>query len=132
MTQTTRRTLLRSAAFAVVAAPFLAAPEVLAATTHRALYVRTRFRLLRHKTFRMEGAGRRWRVELTEVGNLSHAQRRDQHAFTLTFRTGSRGPEQGSYVFRRPGFRPTMLFVVPTGEDRRTYEAVIFRKPRRH
>ena len=47
----------------------------------------------------------------------------------VTFRSGARGPEQGSYVLRRPGFKATTLFLVPSDRDRRTYEAVIFRKP---
>jgi hypothetical protein len=32
-------------------------------------------------------------------------------------------------VLRRPGFKPTTLFVVPSDAQRRTYQAVIFRKP---
>ena len=129
MTSTTRRTLLRATALGVALAPVLVAPDVYAAaTTRRDLYTRKRFSVLRRKSFRMEGAGRRWRVRLTDVGNLPNCRPRDQHAFSVTFKTGARGPEQGSYVFRRPGFKPTTLFVVPDPR-RRTYRAVVFRKP---
>jgi hypothetical protein len=129
-TSATRRTLLRSAVLATALAPLLVAPEVLAAaTTRKDLYTRARFAALRRRTFRLEGPGRHWRVRLIKVANLPNCRRRDQHAFRLTFRSGRTGPEQGSYVLRRPGFKATTLFVVPSGDDRRTYEAVIFRKP---
>jgi hypothetical protein len=130
MTTITRRSIVRAGALGLALAPLLVAPEVYAAaTTRRDLYSRGRFSGLRRKTFRLDGAGRRWRVRLTDVRNLPHAARKDQHRFRLTFRFGSAGPEQGSYVLRRPGFRPTTLFLVPTDAGRRTYEAVIFRKP---
>ena len=129
MTSTTRRSLLRVGALGLVLAPVLVAPEVFGAvTTRKDLYVRRRFAVLRHKTFRLEGAGRHWRVRLTAVRNLPQCAKGSAHAFRLTFRSGSAGPEQGSYVLRRPGFKATTLFVVPSA-DRRTYEAVIFRKP---
>ena len=52
-------------------APLLLTPDVYAAaTTRRDLYSRSRFSALRRKTFRLEGAGRHWRVTLTKVGNL--------------------------------------------------------------
>jgi len=130
MTSTTRRTLLTATAIGGVLGPVLVSPEVHAAsTTRRDLYSRTRFSGLRRKTFRLEGAGRHWRVRLTKVANLPGCKKRDPHAFSLTFRSGARGPEQGSYVLRRAGFRPTTLFVVPSDPSRRTYEAVIFRRP---
>ena len=130
MTSTTRRGLLRAGSLALVLAPVLVAPEVYAAaTTRRDLYARSRFAALRRKTFRLDGAGRHWRVKLTDVRNLPHAARKDQHRYRLTFRFGSAGPEQGSYVLRRPGLKPTTLFVVPSDSTRRTYEAVVFRKP---
>ena len=68
-------------------------------------------------------------MKLTKVGNLPNSKKRNPHAFSLTFRSGATGPEQGSYVLRRPGFKATTLFLVPSDRDRRTYEAVIFRKP---
>lgn len=130
MSRTTRRTLLRASALGAAVAPLLLAPEVYAAaTTRRDLYTRSRFAALRRRTFRLEGPTRHWRVKLTKVRNLPNCSRRDQHAFSLTFRAGSAGPEQGSYVLRRPGFKPTTLFIVPSDRRRRTYEAVIFRKP---
>jgi hypothetical protein len=130
MTRTTRRTLLRASALGAVLAPLLLAPEVYAAaTTRRDLYTRSRFTALRRKTFRLEGPARHWRVRLTAVRNLPNCHRKDPHAFSLTFRAGAAGPEQGSYVLRRPGFKPTTLFLVPSDPVRRTYEAVIFRKP---
>jgi hypothetical protein len=130
MTWTTRRALLRAAAVGAAVAPILIAPEVYAAaTTRRDLYTRKRFSALRRKSFRLDGAGRHWRVKLTDVRNLPHTPRKDQHRFSLSFRFGSAGPEQGSYVLRRPGFKATTLFLVPTDGSRRTYQAVIFRKP---
>ncbi|WP_028652989.1 DUF6916 family protein [Nocardioides halotolerans] len=130
MTSTTRRNLLRATVIGAALAPVLVAPEVFAAaTTRRDLYQRSRFAVLRRKSFRMEGAGRHWRMRLTAVDNLANGKRRDPRAFGLTFRAGAAGPEQGSYVFRRPGFKPTTLFVVPSDPGRRTYQAVIFRKP---
>jgi len=130
MRETTRRTLLRAGAVGLAVAPVLVAPEVFAAaTTGRDLYARGRFSSLRRKTFRLEAPARHYRVRLTKVGNLPNTSRGDQHRFTLTFRCGSAGPEQGSYVLRRAGFRPTTLFLVPIDAGRRTYEAVIFRKP---
>jgi hypothetical protein len=130
MTSTTRRSLIRAAVTSVALAPVLIAPRVYAAaTTSRDLYSRPRFSSLRRKTFRLDGNGRHWRVRLTAVGNLPGRPRRDPHAFSLTFRSGARGPEQGSYVLRRPGFKSTTLFLVPRDAGRRTYDAVVFRKP---
>jgi len=130
MRETTRRTLLRTGAVGLALAPVLVAPDVFAAaTTRRGLYARDRFGSLRRRTFRLEGPARHWRVRLTKVGNLPNTQRGDQHSFSLTFRCASTGPEQGSYVLRRAGFRPTTLFLVPSDAGRRTYQAVIFRKP---
>jgi hypothetical protein len=130
MTRTTRRSLLSAAAIGTVLAPVLIAPDVYAAaTTRRQLYSRARFSVLRRKTFRLDGAGRHWRVRLTAVGDLTGRPRKDPHAFMLTFRFGARGPEQGSYVLRRPGFQPTTLFLVPRDPGCRTYDAVVFRKP---
>ena len=131
ITTTTRRVILGAAGLGVTAAPLLATPGAFARfTTKRSLYSRARFRALKRKTFRLEGPTRSWKVRLTRVGNLPHTTRADPHSFALTFTCGSRGPEQGSYVLRRPGFRATTLFLVPSDAERRTYEAVILRKPR--
>jgi hypothetical protein len=132
MTPTTRRAVLGAGALGLVLAPVLVSPEAFAgATTRKDLYARNRFATLRRKSFRLEGPGRRWRVRLTKVGNLPNCKKQDPHAFSLTFRCGTAGPEQGSYVIRRAGFRPTTLFLVPSDASRRTYEATIFQKPRR-
>jgi hypothetical protein len=130
MTSTTRRAVLGASVLGAVVAPMLLGPDAYAAvTTRRDLYTRSRFWALRRKTFRLEGQGRHWRVRLTNVGNLPNCTKKNPHAFSLTFRSGAAGPEQGSYVLRRPGFKPTTLFVVPSDSRRRSYEAVIFRKP---
>jgi hypothetical protein len=130
VTRTTRRSLIRAGALAAALAPFLAIPEVYAAaTTRRDLYSRTRFSALRRKSFRLDAPGRHWRLKLIKVSNLANCKKQDSHAFSLTFRAGSAGPEQGSYVLQRPGFKATTLFLVPSDRDRRTYQAVIFRKP---
>jgi hypothetical protein len=130
MTSTTRRALLGASALGALLGPVLLAPDVYAAaTTRRDLYTRSRFTALRRKSFRLEGPTRHWRVKLTAVRNLPNCSKKDPHAFILTFRSGARGPEQGSYLLRRPGFRATTLFVVPSDTARRTYQAVIFRKP---
>src|SRR3954468_15939315 len=102
MSRTTRRTLLQASALAAALAPLLLAPEAYAAaTTKRDLYTRSRFSVLRRKTFRLEGPTRHWRVKLTKVRNLPACEKRDPHAFSLTFRCGSVGPEQGSYLLSR-------------------------------
>ena len=130
MTWTSRRTLLVSSAVGAVVAPVLVAPEVYAAsTTRRGLYSRQRFAALKRRTFTIHAAGRSHRLRLTRVRNLSSASRHDDHAFSLTFSAGRTGPLQGSYVLRRPGFRATTLFLVPSDAGRRTYEAVVFNRP---
>lgn len=130
MTSTTRRALLRAGAAGLALAPVLVGPDAFAAlTTRRGLYVRERFAALKHRTFVMDGPEGRWRVRLVRVGNLAHCAPKDSHAFSLTFRTSRRGPAQGSYLVRRRGFRATTLFLVPCDEARRTYEAVVFRRP---
>ncbi|HET6938232.1 MAG TPA: hypothetical protein VFI19_06495 [Nocardioides sp.] len=130
MTKTTRRALLAAGAVGAALTPLLLAPDVYAAaTTRRDLYTRSRFRAMQRKTFRLEGPTRHWRVRLTAVRNLPNCAKRNPHAFSLTFRSGAAGPESGSYVLRRPGFKATTLFLVPSDAGRRTYEAVIFRKP---
>lgn len=130
MTTTTRRSLLRAGALGLVLGPVLLAPEAFAAfTTRRGLYSRARFAALRQRSFQLEGPNRSWRLRLIEVGNLPNAARRDQYSFSLTFRAAGEGPPQGTYLLTRPGFAPTSLFVVPGDVKRRTYRAVVFRKP---
>ena len=84
---------------------------------------------LRRKTFRLEGRGPALAGEADRGREPAPRKQEGPARFSLTFRSGSAGPEQGSYVLRRPGFRPTTLFVVPSDATRRTYEAVVFRKP---
>jgi hypothetical protein len=130
MRETSRRALLLASASGVMAAPFVRVAEAsAAATTRSGLYARKRFTSLRRKTFRLESGSRHWRVKLTKVRNLPNTRRGDQHSFSLTFSCRSAGPEQGSYVLRRAGFRPTTLFLVPSDAGRHTLEAVVFRKP---
>jgi hypothetical protein len=132
LSPTTRRAVLGAGVLGLVLAPVLVSPEAVAgATMRKNLYARSRFTSLRRKSFRLDGASRHWRVRLTKVGNLPNTRRGDQHSFSLTFRCGTAGPDQGSYVIRRAGFRPTTLFLVPSDASRRTYEATIFAKPRR-
>ncbi len=129
-TLTTRRSLLRATAAGIALSPLLVEGEAFAASSvRRNLYTRKRFAVLRHRAFRLEADGRRWSVRLSKVGNLPNCARKAEHAFSLTFRAGRSGPPQGSYVLSRRGFAPTTLFVVPSDRGRRTYEAVIFRKP---
>ena len=64
-------------------------------------------------------------MKLTRVTDLPHAVHGDQRSFALTFRRGKAGPPQGTYTLRRKGFRPTVLFVVPSDARRRTYEVVV-------
>lgn len=126
----TRRTLVLAGAAGAALGPLLVAPDVFAAaTSRRDLYTRSRFRALRGRSFRLEGGGRTWRVRLTRVRDVPHAPRRDAHRFSLTFTSGVPGPEQGSYVLRRQGFRATTLFVVPSDAARRTYEVIVLGTP---
>ena len=130
MTTTTRRTLLRAGVLGLVLGPVLLAPEAFAAfTTRRDLYARSRFAALRLRTFRLEGRQGSWQLRLTEVADLPNSPRRDPYSFGLTFRASGEGPPQGTYLLTRPGFAATSLFVVPGDVRRRSYRAVILRKP---
>lgn len=131
MTETSRRALLRAGALAAAAAP-LAAPGLAAtanaastARTARGLYARSRFAPLVGRTFTMEEPGRRWRMRLAEVDDLSQSRAGDELCFSLTFAASGPGPDQGTFVVRRTGFAATTLFLVPIGTDGRTYEAVV-------
>jgi hypothetical protein len=130
MTELSRRNLIRTTIVGAALAPFATARSAFAAgSTKRTLYVRSRFSALRLRRFSVSGSGGRWAMRLVKVGNLPNSPRRDQHRFALTFRCSRGGPAQGSYTVRRAGFAPTTLFLVPSDERRRTYEAVIFTKP---
>lgn len=131
MTTTTRRTLLRAGALGLVIGPVLLAPEAFAAfTTRRDLYARSRFAALRLRTFRLRGRQGSWQLRLTDVTDLPNSPRRDPYSFGLTFRASGVGPPQGTYLLTRPGFTATSLFVVPGDVRRRTYRAVVLRKPK--
>ena len=129
MITTTRRTLLRTGALTLVAAPFaLPRAAFAAATSTDRLYRRSRFAGLRRKSFKVTGgeAGA-WRLRLTSVSDLDRARRGDQESFSLTFRSPVSGPPQGSYTLGRAGFASTTLFLVPSDSSRRTYQAVVNR-----
>ena len=130
MTELSRRNLLVAGALGIVLAPFASAREAFAAgTTKRGLYRRSRFAPLRQRRFTVRGPDGTWSMRLVKVRNLPHSPRRDENRFALTFRCSRGGPPQGSYTLRRDKFAPTTLFLVPSDDSRRTYEAVIFRKP---
>ena len=125
MTELSRRAVLgASAAGAAILAVGLPA-ETAAAADVRVLYRRRRFARLRGRTFRLVSPAGSWTVKLTRVTDLPHAVHGDQRSFALTFRRGKAGPPQGTYTLRRKGFRPTVLFVVPSAARRRTYEVVV-------
>ena len=135
MTETSRRTLLRTTAAALGAGPLVAAAATTAAATaaevgSRAstatrLYRRSRFRPHVGRTFTMVGPRGRRRVVLTAVEDLPGGRPGDQRRFSLTLTAAVPGPPQDSYLLRRRGFRPTTLFLVPSDPERRTYVAII-------
>ena len=121
MTELSRRAVLGASAGLAVGLP----AETAAAADVRVLYRRRRFARLRGRTFRLVSPAGSWTVKLTRVTDQPHAARGDQRSFALTFRRGKAGPPQGTYTLRRAGFRPTVLFVVPSDARRRTYEVVV-------
>ncbi len=129
MTGVSRRSMMRVGALGALAAPFASARAALAAPPTN-LYSRTRFGRRLNQRFTLVDGRSRWGMVLTRVSDLPRAARGDARQFTLTFRSRTAGPPQGSYTFRRPGFAPTTLFVVPSDASRRTYQAVINRAPR--
>lgn len=126
MTETSRRTLLRASALAVLAAPFVTMRPASAAQSND-LYARERFSKLKNATFRLADSSGTWQVTLGQVYDLPGAPAGDRRRFGLTFHAATTGPVQGSYTLSRNGFTPTPLFVVPSDAQRRTYEAVINR-----
>jgi hypothetical protein len=125
MTELSRRAMLGvSAAGAAVLAVGPVA-EASAAPAVKDLYTRARFTRLRGRTFLLTNGAGSWRVKLTHVNDLPHAARGEQRSFALTLRRATPGPTQGTYTLRRPGFSPTLLFVVPSDARRRTYEVVV-------
>lgn len=125
MTEMSRRAVLGAgAAGAATLAVGLPASTATAAGV-RDLYTRRRFTRLRGRKFTLTDGTRSWSVKLTKVTDLPHAARGRQRSFALTFRRATPGPPQGTYTLRRRGFRPTVLFVVPSDRRRRTYEVVV-------
>jgi uncharacterized protein DUF6916 len=125
MTPTTRRSVLRAGAAALVLAPFAATRAAFGAAASRDLYTRVRFRRWLRSSFRVVGRTEEWRMRLVRVSNLPAAPDGASRRFALTFRSRVPGPPQGSYVFQRKGFTPTTLFVVPSDPERRTYQAIV-------
>jgi hypothetical protein len=126
MTETSRRALLRASAAGAVVVPFASVATAVAAPA-TTLYARARFARQRKRGFSVVTRTGRWRMTLTQVEDLHGAARLDAHRFALTFRCMTEGPPQGTYTFRRPGFTPTTLFVVPSDSSRRTYQAIVNR-----
>ncbi|HYF72199.1 MAG TPA: hypothetical protein VD864_05230 [Nocardioides sp.] len=139
MIETSRRALIRAGALAATATPLVApaaaaaaggagSPDALGgerAGTARRLYVRSRFTPVRGAGFTVVEPTGRWRMRLTDIGDLSPDRPGDEHAFTLTFASPVPGPSQGTFVVRRTGFPATTLFLVPSDHERRTYQAIV-------
>jgi hypothetical protein len=64
-------------------------------------------------------------MTLTDVGDLTPGQPGDDRCFTLTFTSRASGPSQGTFLVRRTGFPATTLFLVPSDNDRRSYQAIV-------
>lgn len=92
------------------------------------LYNRGRFLPLRRKRFILTNGKVSWSVRLVKVSDIAGGARRDPRRFALTFTSSRRGPTQGTFTLKRPGFTPTTLFVVPSDDANRTYQAVINRR----
>lgn len=120
-----RRTVLGAGATGAAALAVGPAVEAAGAAAARDLYTRRRFTRQRGKKFLLSNGSRTWAVKLTHIKDLEHAARGEQRSFALTFRRATPGPPQGTYTLRRPGFSPTVLFVVPSDRRRRTYEVVV-------
>lgn len=125
MTDMSRRTVLGAGAAGAAALAVGLPAGAAAAADVRDLYTRRRFTRLRGRKFTLSDGSRSWSVKLTKVSDLTHAARGEQRSFALTFRRKTPGPPQGTYTLRRAGFRPTVLFVVPSDSRRRTYEVVV-------
>lgn len=124
MIGTSRRVLLRTSAFGVVAAPFASVRSASAAATTD-LYRRSRFAPLLNARFTLVDTTGSWSITLAQVSDIPQAAAGDARRFGLTFRAASVGPPQGTYTLGRRGFAPTTLFVVPSDASRRTYQAII-------
>jgi hypothetical protein len=125
-TGASRRALLGGTALGALTAAFAGARPAFA--SRRSLYSRARFAPLFRQRFRLVDGRHSWTVTLVRIGNLRYARKGDNRSFSLTFRSRTAGPPQGTYVLRRRGFTPTSLFVVPDAHHR-NYEAIVFRTP---
>ena len=127
MTETSRRALLRAGVVGLVAVPFTWSGTAFGEGTRESRYSRSRFTPRLGSSFRLVDATGSWRVRLTAVGDLPNALPGDEDRFSLTLGRASAGPPQGTYTLQRPGFTPTLLFLVPSDAGCRTYQAVINR-----
>jgi len=140
MTDLSRRTVLATGATGVAvtmvalhgaadAAPLGAtapgAPAARAFTREAKLYRRKRFVKLRKERFRVTGPGVAIKLRLDAVRDIPRVSRGSNRSFELTFTAPRRGPEQGTYLFKRRRFAKTSLFLVPTDETRRVYRATV-------
>lgn len=126
MNDLSRRGLLGAAFFGVVLAPLTRGTEAYAARARVNLYSRRRFTPLLTRKFRLTGPSTSVPVRLARVANLPGSAHGDNRCYALTFTTTRPGPEQGSYVLRRRGFKATPLFLVPD-THRRSYVAIVNR-----
>jgi hypothetical protein len=91
------------------------------------LLSRSRFAKELGSTFTMKSPVASWRARLEEVGDLLPTQGvAEESRFSLTFSSAEPGPPQGAFVFSRPGFEATTLFVIPDG-GRQRYVAIVNR-----
>ncbi|WP_418058544.1 DUF6916 family protein [Pimelobacter simplex] len=140
MTDLSRRTVLATGATGVAvtlvglpgaaqAAPLAAtapaAPAARTFTREAKLYRRKRFVAQRKARFRVTGPGVAIKMRLVAVRDLPRVSRGSNRSFELTFTAPRRGPEQGTYTFKRRRFARTSLFLVPTDETRRVYRATV-------
>lgn len=121
MAQLSRRRVVEAGVAAVggLIAAGAAAPDAFGA--RRRLPQRAAFERSRGRTFTATSGGHRYRLRLREVQDLPAAKARQrQLCFNLVFApAGGRAPSEGIYRLRRPGFRPTELFISPVGADGR-------------
>ncbi len=143
MTDLTRRTVLATGAGGMALAAVTAAvPDAAAAapslvdartaalaergfTRNAKLYRRKRFKAHRTMVFKVSGPGVHLRMKLTDVSNIPLVTKGSNRSFELVFKARHAGPPQGTYTFRRRGFKATSLFMVPTDAGRRTYRVTV-------
>lgn len=135
MFSSSRRQFLRTGALGAVSLAVLAetAPASAlaqapgAAKGAKSLLTRSRFTKELGATFTMKSPVATWRTRLEAVGDLVPVLgTAEESRFSLTFSSAEPGPPQGAFVFSRPGFEATSLFVIPDG-DRQRYIAIVNR-----